>query len=83
MKWLLYQEFNLSQGTCVFFLEKLLILFRHFILQFMNSHSAIKPTVVLPQNDNDTLKHEYVDSKVPETSSISSKHQQTAAVPAL
>lgn len=34
MKWLLYQEFNLSQGTCGF-LEKLLILFRHFILQFM------------------------------------------------
>lgn len=48
MKWLLYQEFNLSQGTCGF-LEKLLILFRHFILQFMYLPSARRPTVVLPQ----------------------------------
>lgn len=39
LKWLLYQEFKLSQGTCVF-LEKLLILFRHFILQFMYLPSA-------------------------------------------
>lgn len=49
LKWLLYQEFNLSQGTCGF-LEKLLILFRHFILQFMYLPSAVKTTVLLPQN---------------------------------
>lgn len=38
----------------MWFVEKLLILFRHFILQFIYLYPAMKPTVALPQNDTDT-----------------------------
>lgn len=51
MKRLLCLEFKLSQGTCV--LEKLLIMPRHFILQFPELPSARKWTAVPP---NRTLK---------------------------
>lgn len=75
MKRLLCLEFKLSQGTCV--LEKLLIMPRHFILQFPELPSARKWTAVPPNRTlklkkkrKNKQKKKTADWKLSETSSV-------------